>query len=106
LAQQSFSKPLAALLAIYFILFLLMASCFFRLILAPQGFIPGGKDDPEKAHGPDLTITADIFVCEPGGQPRWCRVCENIKPDRAHHSRDSQRCVYKMGKILFLSQFN
>jgi palmitoyltransferase len=74
-----------------------MASCFFRLVFAPQGFVPRGQDDTDK-ETPDPTISADIFVCEPGGHPRWCRFCEHIKPDRAHHSRDSGRCVYKMGK--------
>jgi hypothetical protein len=99
LDRRPFSNSLVALIVIYLVLFLLMASCFFRLVFAPQGFVPRGKDDPEKTQGGDPTITADIFVCEPGGHPRWCRVCENVKPDRAHHSRDSERCVYKMGNI-------
>ena len=82
----------------YLVLFLLMASCFFRTILAGPGYIPRGKaDDTEKSAAPDPTSSADIFVCEAGGYPRWCRVCEIVKPDRAHHSSIAGRCTYKMG---------
>lgn len=83
-------------------LFLLMSSCFFRLVLTKPGYIPRTQDDPEKsATTPvsDPTISAEMFVCEAGGYPRWCRMCEVLKPDRAHHSRDSGRCVYKMGTL-------
>ena len=89
---------LAALMTVYLVLFLLMSSCFFRLIFAGPGYIPRPKNDREKTIATvDPTITADMFVCEPGGYPRWCRTCRIIKPDRAHHSRDAGRCVYKMG---------
>jgi palmitoyltransferase len=76
-----------------------MSSCFFRIVFTSPGYIPRRKDDPEKSATAvaDPTTTADIFVCEPGGFPRWCRTCEIVKPDRAHHSRDAGRCVYKMG---------
>lgn len=78
-----------------------MSSCFFRLVFARPGYVPRTKDDPEKSAAasptPDPTVAADMFVCEPGGYPRWCRTCEIVKPDRAHHSRDSGRCIYKMG---------
>ena len=78
-----------------------MASCFFRLVFAGPGYIPRPKDDREKsvAGSPDPTVTADMFVCEPAGYPRWCRTCEVIKPDRAHHSRDCGRCTYRMGTL-------
>lgn len=78
-----------------------MASCFFRVIFTGPGYIPRPKDDREKtAGGIDPTVSADMFVCEAGGYPRWCRTCEIVKPDRAHHSRDSGRCVYKMGTLI------
>jgi DHHC palmitoyltransferase len=94
---------IAVLIAIYSILFLLMSSCFFRLVFVGPSYIPRPQDDPEKsaAPGPDPTTSADIFVCEPGGYPRWCRTCKIIKPDRAHHSSDAGRCVYKMGISSF-----
>jgi palmitoyltransferase len=78
-----------------------MSSCFFRILFAPPGYVPRAKDDREKsaAATPDRTVSAEMFVCEPGGYPRWCRTCEVVKPDRAHHSRDAQRCVYKMGTL-------
>jgi hypothetical protein len=89
---------LAVLITIYCVLFLLMSSCFFRLVFASPGYVPRTKDDPEKAlTTPDPTTTADIFLCEVGGYPRWCRHCQVVKPDRAHHSKDCGRCTYKMG---------
>jgi len=82
-----------------------MASCFFRVVFTKAGYIPRPKDDPEKANSgeADPTASADMFVCEAGGYPRWCKTCEVIKPDRSHHSRDSGRCVYKMGMSSFKS---
>lgn len=74
-----------------------MSSCFFRLLFAGPGHIPRGEDDVEKQGAPDPTSSADMYVCEPGGYPRWCKVCEAVKPDRAHHSSNSGRCTYKMG---------
>jgi palmitoyltransferase len=96
----------AGLITIYLVLFLLMASSFFRLLFAGPGYIPRPKDDREKsiAGSPDPTITANMFVCEQGGYPRWCRTCEVIKSDRAHHSRDAGRCVYRMGPPPLLPQ--
>ena len=81
-----------------------MSSCFFRILLAKPGYIPRTKGDPEES-APTVTldpiaVTADLFVCEPGGYPRWCRICQVVKPDRAHHSSDSGRCTYKMGMLL------
>ena len=38
----------------------------------------------------------DVFVCEGDGRPRWCSTCKIFKPDRAHHCREVDRCVYKM----------
>lgn len=89
---------LAVLITIYCVLFLLMSSCFFRLVFVGPGYVPRTKDDPEKTlTTPDPTTTADIFLCEVGGYPRWCRHCQVVKPDRAHHSKDCGRCTYKMG---------
>ena len=93
----------AGLITVYAILFLFMSSCFFRILFASPGYVPRAKDDREKsaAATPDPTVSAEMFVCEPGGYPRWCRTCEVVKPDRAHHSRDAERCVYKMGTLSF-----
>ena len=81
-----------------------MAACFFRLVLVSPGYVPRPKDDPEKAlTTPDPTTAADMFLCEVGGYPRWCRHCQIVKPDRAHHSKDCGRCTYKMGATTNLS---
>ena len=55
--------------------------------------------------GPDLNPDSpgleqfyhkDVFVCESDGRPKWCSECCNWKPDRAHHSSEVNRCVYRM----------
>lgn len=38
----------------------------------------------------------DVYTCRSDGLPMWCSECQNWKPDRAHHSGEIQRCVYKM----------
>ena len=38
----------------------------------------------------------DVFVCNYDGRPSFCSTCYNYKPDRAHHCRELDRCVYKM----------
>ncbi|PHH52007.1 Palmitoyltransferase PFA5 [Ceratocystis fimbriata CBS 114723] len=45
---------------------------------------------------PEWFYTKSVFVCESDGLPRWCSECRQRKPDRAHHSSDLGRCVYKM----------
>jgi palmitoyltransferase len=30
------------------------------------------------------------------GEPKWCKVCEIWKPDRAHHCRVCDSCVLRM----------
>lgn len=41
----------------------------------------------------------DVFVCEADGRPKWCSGCRQWKPDRAHHSSELGRCVYKMDHL-------
>ncbi|KAF4119860.1 palmitoyltransferase [Geosmithia morbida] len=51
--------------------------------------------DPDSP-GLEAFYTKDVFVCEADGRPRWCALCWNWKPDRAHHSSQLGRCVRKM----------
>ncbi|KAI1140768.1 zf-DHHC-domain-containing protein [Hypoxylon sp. FL0543] len=56
----------------------------------------GGPDSNPDSPGLELFYTKDIFVCENDGRPKWCSECCNWKPDRAHHSSEINRCVYRM----------
>lgn len=49
--------------------------------------------DEESAapHGPMTFVTAKST-----GQPRYCKKCHSVKPDRAHHCSSCGRCVLKM----------
>nr|POF13908.1 palmitoyltransferase pfa3 [Quercus suber] len=42
-------------------------------------------------YGPMTSVTAKST-----GQPRYCKKCHHIKPDRAHHCSSCGRCVLKM----------
>ena len=42
-------------------------------------------------HGSMTTVTAKST-----GQPRYCKKCRSVKPDRAHHCSTCGRCVLKM----------
>ncbi|KAJ2901854.1 palmitoyltransferase PFA5 [Zalerion maritima] len=56
-----------------------------------------GRDGPlSRPPGLETFYSKDVFVCESDGRPRWCSDCVGFKPDRAHHSSEMDRCVYKM----------
>ncbi|KAJ5562698.1 hypothetical protein N7535_002856 [Penicillium sp. DV-2018c] len=40
--------------------------------------------------------TKNVFVCQEDGRPAWCSKCCQLKTDRAHHCRETGRCVRKM----------
>jgi palmitoyltransferase len=63
----------------------------------PTGTSYGGlPDDNPDSPGLETFYSRDVFVCESDGRPKWCAMCRNWKPDRAHHSSELERCVYKM----------
>ncbi len=55
-----------------------------------------GPDPDPDSPGLEQFYTKDVFVCESDGRPKWCSECCNWKPDRAHHSSEVNRCVYRM----------
>ncbi|ROT41639.1 palmitoyltransferase PFA5 [Sodiomyces alkalinus F11] len=55
-----------------------------------------GPDQDLDSPGLENFYSKDAFICESDGRPRWCSVCRNWKPDRAHHSSELGRCVRKM----------
>lgn len=46
--------------------------------------------------GLDAISRREMYECDVDGLPRWCPTCYAWKPDRAHHSSEVGRCVYKM----------
>ena len=61
-----------------------------------NGIIEGGPNSDGGHTGLENFYEKDVFVCEGDGRPRWCSTCQIFKPDRAHHCREVDRCVYKM----------
>lgn len=53
-----------------------------------QALLPKEEEDDEQTHVP---LTAKSGT----GGPRWCRKCDNWKPDRCHHCRSCRQCVLK-----------
>ncbi|CAO3593506.1 unnamed protein product [Absidia cylindrospora] len=37
-----------------------------------------------------------LSISEPNGMPRFCNICQCVKPDRTHHCSDCNLCVLKM----------
>ncbi len=59
-----------------------------------RGAVFGGRSSPPT--GLEHFYSRDIYECEIDGLPRWCSSCNSWKPDRSHHCREVDRCVYKM----------
>lgn len=38
----------------------------------------------------------EAFVCDEDGRPKWCDKCNIWRPDRAHHNRETDRCVRRL----------
>lgn len=55
-----------------------------------------GPDNDPDSPGLECFYSRDAFVCEADGRPKWCSECCNWKQDRVHHSREIDRCVYRM----------
>lgn len=103
-----------AILVIYWILFVMVTSSFFRMlwtIYRTPGFIErssrkseqNGRPStivPERLSLPSPTLedilSKDVFVCQPDGIPRWCSTCKIWRPDRSRHCREKDRCVLKL----------
>ncbi|KAL1865640.1 hypothetical protein VTK73DRAFT_5114 [Phialemonium thermophilum] len=63
----------------------------------PEGrpYVPGPDPNPDSP-GLERFYSKDVYVCETDGRPIYCSTCGTWKPDRAHHSREIDRCVRKM----------
>lgn len=81
------------LLLIYWSIVGIAIWCHLTTMLTNPGAIPlGGAnqcefDDVEECEGHDD---------EEDAQTRWCKICNQYKPPRAHHCRRCNRCILKM----------
>ncbi|KAG0207830.1 palmitoyltransferase for Vac8p [Mortierella sp. NVP41] len=58
-----------------------------------QGQGQGDWQDIEAAQdGPAATLC----ISKKDGSPRWCDLCQIVKPDRCHHCRECDQCVLRM----------
>ncbi|KAJ4259611.1 palmitoyltransferase pfa5 [Fusarium torreyae] len=117
------------LIVLYTIFFILMVASYIRAYTTIQfnaGFVPWTTDretieaerEKRKENGGDIEAlpwttpdtdpdspgleafySKDVFICEVDGLPKWCSECRNWKPDRAHHSSEYGRCVFKMDHV-------
>ncbi|ESU14361.1 palmitoyltransferase PFA5 [Fusarium graminearum PH-1] len=117
------------LIVFYTIFFILMVAAYIRCYVTIQfntGFVPwtaareaaesernerstnGGDveslqwspaDTNPDSPGLEAFYSKDVFICESDGLPKWCSECRSWKPDRAHHSSEYGRCVYKMDHV-------
>jgi len=76
---------------------LLMLICFLRAINTDPGSVPKtlewqrGRDQSENAQAQELTSEV-----KQTGEVRFCKWCNQYKPDRCHHCRVCRSCVLRM----------
>ncbi|EGG13166.1 uncharacterized protein MELLADRAFT_76255 [Melampsora larici-populina 98AG31] len=63
----------------------------FDLVSALNAVIPSSTPAPQK----DLP-GVDTLMCKSDGSKRFCRKCDLVKADRAHHCSSCKRCVLRM----------
>uniref|UniRef100_A0A060T827 Palmitoyltransferase n=1 Tax=Blastobotrys adeninivorans TaxID=409370 RepID=A0A060T827_BLAAD len=73
------------LIAGFCVLLLLMGSCWVSLVIVGPGFV-------ETSEASDL----DYYMSDAYGYRQYCSHCQQLKPDRAHHTSQLNRCVPKM----------
>ncbi|KAF4969740.1 hypothetical protein FSARC_3083 [Fusarium sarcochroum] len=129
LKKEGKTATAIVLVVLYTIFFILMTASYIRTYTTIQfnaGFVPWTADrealeaerEKRKKNGGDIEALSwappdmdpdspglesfyskDVFICEVDGLPKWCSECRNWKPDRAHHSGEYGRCVFKMDHV-------
>ncbi|KAI1067857.1 hypothetical protein LB507_010456 [Fusarium sp. FIESC RH6] len=129
LQQKGMTAIAVVLIVLYILFLILMVAAYIRCYVTIQfntGFVPwtaereaaeedrngrlsnGGDVESLQWAPPDTNpdspglesfYSKDIFICESDGMPKWCSECRSWKPDRAHHSSEYGRCVYKMDHV-------
>lgn len=58
--------------------------------------LPTFEDDGDETDGVVPAEWMTTVTAKSTGQPRYCKKCNNIKPDRTHHCSTCGKCVLKM----------
>ncbi|KAK9454420.1 DHHC palmitoyltransferase-domain-containing protein [Dipodascopsis uninucleata] len=73
---------------------------------------PGSVNTTQHSDETKVDLQPEAYLCEPDGYGLWCSRCRSVKPDRAHHSSELDRCVLKMdhycpwvGQIIGLKNY-
>lgn len=93
LARHEYARAIV-FLVLHYLFLILMTICYGRTlhtVIWNPGVVP-----LEPKFGLEIFYNRDVYTCRSDGLPIWCSECQNWKPDRAHHSGEIQRCVYKM----------
>ncbi|KAF3760122.1 putative Pfa3, Palmitoyltransferase [Cryphonectria parasitica EP155] len=88
------NRKAIAFLVLHYVFFVLMLVSYGRTLYVVN-YVPGLVPRLPKL-GLKHFFTRNVFTCRSDGMPLWCHDCQNWKPERAHHSREIQRCVRKM----------
>ncbi|KAH9065236.1 DHHC palmitoyltransferase-domain-containing protein [Lactarius vividus] len=89
---------LAHLIVIYTLSFLAFSSLIVCVARDP-GPVPEAKPEGQQDAGGELSLEDALLSTPPEDytQPgKWCRICWQPKPERAHHCSQCGRCVLKM----------
>ncbi|CAN6641617.1 hypothetical protein TRVA0_018S02586 [Trichomonascus vanleenenianus] len=91
--SQARGGGMTALLDTIFAFFVLIAlTCWIQVLRVG----PGHADAVPVEEASDPERMPNTFLCDPQGFRQYCSSCQKIKPDRAHHSSQLERCVPKM----------
>lgn len=84
----------------------MMLICFLRAMFTDPGSVP---DTPEwradeamegdlrrPGHGESDRPPPPVRECKQSGEPRFCKWCDMLKPDRCHHCRICRSCILRM----------
>jgi palmitoyltransferase len=89
-----------ALIVVYAILLLMLLVPWMRLlqvIWTKADILPRAELNKEKADADSASMEHyDAYVCDYDGVPLFCDKCRLFKPDRAHHCKETGRCIKRM----------
>ncbi|KAF9126733.1 Palmitoyltransferase zdhhc15 [Mortierella sp. 14UC] len=55
-----------------------------------------GQDYPQDIESAPESPVATLSISKKDGSPRWCDLCQIVKPDRCHHCKECDQCVLRM----------
>ena len=101
LYEPSYSKePRLMHLIAFTILYLAHFVSFWQVIRTDPGRVPSMKTHPHprfhKASRRWMPRKSLVFERKRNGHERYCRKCELLKPDRAHHCLSCEKCCLRM----------